>query len=72
MKEQLRNEIESHKDVHKQEIADISNKFNKFKTTKRNNNKPKPSEDLTVSAEKSLKEYKEYFTTTLNELKTKV
>ena len=72
VKEQLRNEIESHKDVHKQEIADISNKFNKFKTTKRNNNKPKSSEDLTVSAEKSLKEYKEYFTTTLNELKTKV
>ena len=66
MKEQLRNEMESHKDVHKQEFADISNKL---KTIKRNNNKPKSSEDLTVSAEKSLREY---FTSKLNELKTKV
>lgn len=66
VKEQLRNEMESHKDVHKQEFADISNKL---KTIKRNNNKPKSSEDLTVSAEKSLREY---FTTKLNELKTKV
>ena len=65
MKEQLRNEMESHKDVHKQEFADISNKL---KTIKRNN-KPKSSEDLTVSAEKSLREY---FTSKLNELKTKV
>ena len=60
--------MENHKDVHKQEFADISNKFKTIKSN-RNNNKPKSSEDLTVSAEKSLREY---FTTALNELKTKV
>ena len=57
--------MESHKDVHKQDLADISNKF---KTIKRNN-KPKSSEDLTVSAEKSSRDY---FNTRLNELNTKV
>ena len=66
MREQLRNEMKNHKDDHKQEYADISNKF---KAIKRNNNKPKSSEELTVSAEKSLREY---FTSALNELKTKV
>ena len=58
--------MESHKDVHKQDLADISNKF---KTIKRTNNKPKSSEDLTVSAEKSSRDY---FNTRLNELNTKV
>ena len=66
VREQLRNEMKNHKDVHKQEFADISNEFN---TIKKTTNKSKSSGDLTVSAEKS---YREYFTTTLNELKTKV
>ena len=57
--------MESHKDVHKQDLADITNKF---KTIKRNN-KPKSSEDLTISAEKSSRDY---FNTRLNELNTKV
>ena len=69
MKEQLRNEMENHKDVHKQEFADISAVISNKLTIKRNNNKPQSSEELKVSAEKRLREY---FTTALNELKTKV
>lgn len=69
VKEQLRNEMENHKDVHKQEFADISAVISNKLTIKRNNNKPQSSEELKVSAEKRLREY---FTTALNELKTKV